>query len=214
VDANNLINAWSVATAAFFGTQTTITSPAYINITHGATVAITGTTARLSTDGTTLTPTGTIALLAQGGPFPNPIGVGSATLSGSGGTATVSGDISDLPGGSYTLFANYPGDGTFAGSASTAINVTVAKEPSGVGLLDSPAGAGTLSNAPITVSYGTPIVFEAFISGLASAINQTGDGAATGTVTFTRTLGSTTTNFSPAVPLVDYAKADSGLGEF
>ena len=92
VDANNLINAWSTAAATFFGTQTTITSPASINITHGATVAITGTTARLSTDGTTLTPTGTIALLVQGGPFPNPVDISSAPLSGSGGTATVSSD--------------------------------------------------------------------------------------------------------------------------
>ncbi len=109
VDANNLINAWSTAAATFFGTQTTITSPASINITHGASVAITAATARLSTDGTTLTPTGTLALLAQGGPFPNPVDIGSAPLSGSGGTVTVSSDINDLPGGSYTLFAKYPG---------------------------------------------------------------------------------------------------------
>ncbi len=214
VDAINLINAWSTASATFFGTQTTITSPASISITHGASVAITGTTARLSTDSTTLTPTGTLALLAQGGPFASPVGVGSTTLSGSGGTATTSGNIGDLPGGSYTLFANYPGDGTFAGSASTPINVTVAKEAPGVVLIDSPAGSGTFNTTPITVYYGTPIVFEALISGLSSVINQTGDGAATGTVTFTRTLGSTTTNLSPAIPLTNFAQEDSGLGEF
>jgi hypothetical protein len=214
VDANNLINAWSTAAATFFGTQTTITSPASINITHGASVAITTATARLSTDGTTLTPTGTLALLAQGGPFTNPANVGFTTLSGSSGNASASGTISDLPGGSYTLFANYLGDGIFAGSASTGINVTVAKEAPGVVLVDSTAGAGTIGNAPITAYYGTPMLFEALISGLAGAINQTGDGAATGTVTFTRTLGSTTTNFSPAILLTNSAQLDAGIGEF
>ena len=214
VDANNLINAWSTAAAAFFGTQTTITSPASINITHGATVAITGSIARLSTDSTALTPTGTVALIGQGGPFPNPVGVGSSTLSGSGTTATGTVSVDDLPGGTYTLFAKYPGDGTFAGSSSAAINVTVAKEAPAVELVDALPSSSTFNSTPITASYGTPIVFEALISGLSSANNPIGDGAATGTVTFTRTLSSTTTNLSPAIPLTDLAQADSGLGEF
>jgi hypothetical protein len=214
VDGINLINAWNTAGASFLGTQSTITSPASINVTHGASVSITGTVAALAADHTALTPTGNVAFIAQGGTLPGPVAVGSTTLSGSGGTAAASGSINDLPGGTYTLVANYPGDGTFAGSGSTGIAVTVAKEAPAIELIDAAAGSSSPNNTPITVSYGTPIDFEVFVTGLSSISGSTGDGAATGMITFTGTLGSTTTNLSSALPLVNFPQLNAGYAEF
>lgn len=205
VDVGNLVRAWSGVT--FQGSATSITPTTSINITHGATVNLTvDVTKAPSGSG----PTGNVSLIAEGGNLPNTVGVAASALSS--GTASFS--VNNLPGGtSYNLIASYPGDGTFAGSTSNAITVTVAKEASAVELIDALPTSTELTNSPISTTYGFPIAFEALISGESSAESSTGDGQATGSVTFTDTLGSTTTNLA-TVNLNDFKSISVGGAEF
>jgi hypothetical protein len=210
VDANNLINAWNTAAAAFQGSKTTLSPTTAVNITHGQSVTL---TVNVTKNPTGAGPTGNVSLIASGGNLANSFGVAAGALTSGSSSIT----LNDLPGGtSYSLTANYPGDGTFAGSTSSAISVTVAKEPPAVGLLDLPAGSTHFTSGPLSASYGTPIAIEALVSGSSSSLgtNLTGNGDATGTITFTDTLGSTTTNLSPAVPLVFDGHYNAGTAEF
>jgi hypothetical protein len=128
VNAALLVNAWASLAKGFLGSTTTLTtSPTTIDITHGTSVSVSVSVAR---QGTTGTPSGSISLLASGGNLPSNLGITSEALSGSGGTATAGpASVSNLPGGTaYNLTASFPGDGTFAGSTSNAITVTVSPE--------------------------------------------------------------------------------------
>ncbi|MGD0957422.1 MAG: Ig-like domain repeat protein [Candidatus Acidiferrales bacterium] len=208
VDVNNLVNAWSTKAALFEGSLTTISPSTAINITHGQSVTLTVDVAKMPSGSG---PTGNVSLIAQGGNLPNTVGVAASALSGGSASVTFNG----LPGGTgYNLIANYPGDGTFAGSMSNAVPVTVAKEASAVKIIDATPNSTELTNSALSIPYGTPLAFEALISGQSSINDPTGDGAATGTVTFTATLGSTTTNLSTALPLVDFAQLSVGNAEF
>jgi hypothetical protein len=215
VDANNLVTKWSTAAAAFNGSVTALSPTNSISITHGATVNLTATVTKVA-GGTG--PTGNVSLIAEGGNLPSSIGVAASGLTGDSAAFTVS----NLPGGtSYNLIASYPGDGTYAGSTSNAISVTVGKEASAVVLLDATqqslqSSGGNFSNAALSMPYGTPIDFEAFISGqsIANNPNIDGDGNATGTIAVTDTVGSTTINLQSAVPLVFFPQQNAGYAEF
>ena len=208
VDASNLVGAWSTAAAAFQGSLTTISPTTAINITHGASVTLTVNVTKMPSGSG---PTGNVALIAEGGTLPNTVGVGANALSGGSASLTVN----SLPGGTYNLIASYPGDGTYAGSESGAVSVTVAKEASIVELIDAIPTSTELTNGPLSISYGTPLAFEALVSGLSSANDATGDGAATGSLTFTNQLGtSAATNISAALPLVNFPQISVGNVEF
>jgi hypothetical protein len=207
VDVNNLVTKWSTAAGAFTGSATALSPTTAINITHGATVTV---TAKVTKAPTGTGPTGNVSLIAEGGNLPNNIGVAASGLTSGSATFT----LDNLPGGtSYNLIASYPGDGTFAGSTSNAITVTVAREPSAVELIDALPTANQLTNSPITTTYGFPIAIEALISGVSSENSATGDGQATGTVTFTDTLGATTTNLA-TIALNDFKSIGVGGAEF
>jgi trimeric autotransporter adhesin len=215
VDASNLVTKWSTAAAAFKGSLTALTPTTNIMITHGATVNLTATVTKVAGGAG---PTGNVSLIAKGGNLPNTVGVAASVLTGDSAAFAVN----NLPGGtSYNLIASYPGDGTFAGSTSNAISVTVGKEASAVVLLDATqqslqTSGGNFSNGPLSMPYGTPIDFEAFISGqsLANNPNLEGDGNATGTIAVTDTVGSTTMNLQSAVPLVFFPQQNAGYAEF
>jgi hypothetical protein len=207
VDANNLAAKWNTAAAAFQGSAATLSPTTTISITHGATVNLTASVTKAPT-GTG--PSGNVSLIAEGGNLPNTVGVAAGPLAG--GSATFA--VNNLPGGtSYNLIANYPGDGTFAGSTSNAIVVTVAKEGTAVELIDALPTATELTANPLSTTYGFPIAFEALISGISSAEAATGDGQATGTVTFTDTLASTTTNLA-TIALNDFKSLGVGGAEY
>ncbi|HXQ27193.1 MAG TPA: protease pro-enzyme activation domain-containing protein [Candidatus Acidoferrales bacterium] len=203
VDANNLVKAWSTAAAAFKGSQTAITStsPSPINIIHGQNVTV-NVAVQKANGGAG--PTGNVALITDqtvtGVPGTSTIGglilglngfngsLGSSGSSDSAGT----GPINFLPGGTYNLKATYPGDGTFAGSTSSPISVNVAKENSFITLFtfQPPLTNGESPSTSISIPYGTPVGVEGLVSG-ASAGNQltnSGDGIATGTLTFTDSM--------------------------
>jgi subtilase family serine protease len=183
VDALNLATEWSSTAANFQGTSTTLstTNITPISITHGMTVPFTASVARLAG---TNTPTGLVSLTAQGGNLASSVGVTSAAISGSNGTATTQTvQVNNLPGGTnYTVAAFYPGDGTFAGSASNTISITVKPETSTTTLTPQIFNASTGQvTAGTTVAYGDALhllALDAIVTG-SSGLN--GD---SGQVTF------------------------------
>jgi len=162
VNVNNLVNQWSNIT--FRATTTTLT-PGTITGTHGSPVSLGISVAPNSGSGT---PTGDVSLLTS-----NNQSVGFMTLS----NGAVSAPVNDLPGGSYTLTAQYAGDGTFAPSPpSSPISVTVSPENSSTVL--SVVTAGT-SGSPIPFTggpYGSFVFLNADVAG------NSGQGVPTGQV--------------------------------
>ena len=157
LDANNFVTKWSTVTTALKASTTTLAlnSGNPVNITHGQSVSVS-----IGVTGSPGTPTGNVSLLANTGPDGTE-GVQGFAL-GSGGSA--SGSTNALPGGTYTVVANYPGDGIFGASASTPpISVTVAPEASRTSIayeLFSPTtGLQTSANATTAV-FGTPSVLR------------------------------------------------------
>jgi hypothetical protein len=116
VDANSLVTNWNTVTTK--GSATTLSlSPSPVNITHGQSVNLNISVAAASS--ATGTPTGKVSLIANTAPPSAPSevteqGVQSFQLS----NGLVSSTTSLLPGGSYTVVAQYPGDGTFGPSDS------------------------------------------------------------------------------------------------
>jgi hypothetical protein len=109
------------------------------------------------------------------GPAGTNLSAESVLLSGS----TFSGSIFDLPGGTYTLTAHYPGDANNRASDSTPVNVNISPEASSTAEQILGINAAGTGFAPITtLAYGDFMNLHAAISG------ASGRGVATGTVTF------------------------------
>ena len=111
-DVYNLATNWSAVN--FNATKTTMTiSPTTGSASDTYNISVTVTPA-----GAPGTPTGDVGIIAQqiyGG-------LGWITLSGGTGT----GSFSDLPGGTYCIYAHYGGDTNFGGSSSPCTTVTIA----------------------------------------------------------------------------------------
>jgi hypothetical protein len=175
----NLLSNWSSVT--FNPTTTALSMTPPTNLVHGTPLTFAATVTPNSGTGS---PTGEVtleALTGLGGP-----GLSGMTLAGtytlSGGS--VSSTTAALPGGGpYFVTANYSGDSTYAPSTSTAVSVTVGPEPSTTTvsvLTGSPSGqAIPFSNGP----FGSFVYLRADVAG------QSGQGFATGSVTFTDTFG-------------------------
>jgi len=161
VNVSNLVNKWS--TAITEGTTTTLslaTSPVTTPITfvHGQSV-----TADVTVTPTTTgagTPTGDVSLIATGTTLP---GADGDTLGTNG---SISFTTVNLPGGNYQVKAHYEGDGTFLGSDSAPVNVTVSAEGSQTNL-------GIVVNTPCTlatsVPYGSPYILSVAVMDLHTA---------------------------------------------
>ncbi len=192
IDAAKLVSAWSSAAAGFNGSSTTLSASfngvqlpsSAASIAHGQLVSVTVSVGALS--GTkSQTPGTEVALMAQGGNLPAPIGIESAPLSGSGGTATTGTlSVKALPAGAnYNLYASFPGDSVFAGSTSNSVSLSVAAENTTTSLQSGilTGGSGTPTSGT-TLDYADPnsmLVFTANVTG-ASGLLPT-----TGAVTFT-----------------------------
>lgn len=170
VDVSQLVNNWNKVT---FAASTTTLQASPASVVHGS--AVTASVAVTANSGSA-TPTGNVALVASAGTsIP-----ANAPLTLTNGTASAS--LTNLPGGNYQLTAQYGGDATFAGSASTPAALTVTPEGSTTELtVDyfSPPTANPLPSGEI--AYGARVPFEAVPSGAASKTT----GLATGTVVFT-----------------------------
>ena len=169
VDANNLITNWGKITLA--STTTTLT-PSVTSFTHGTAVTMTG-----SVTGTS-TPTGNVALVTTS-TEPNNQGEDFFTLS----NGTYSQSVNYLPGGSYSIYGYYSGDGVNGPSSSTPVAITVTPENSATALnvYNTENYPPTSLASGGTVQYGAPTILNA-VPGPTTASNLTT--AATGSVIF------------------------------
>jgi len=122
VDAANLVNNWTKATFSATTASLHLNSGNPVNITHGTPVPVNIVVAPTAASGeaSLLVSTGTGTTTGQA------VDVFSLT----GGSTTSGATTSLLPAGSYSVIAHYGGDGTYGGSYSGAVSVTVGKENS------------------------------------------------------------------------------------
>lgn len=140
VNANNLVNNWNSVTFTPSTTTLTLNGGAAVNVVHGSPV-----NASVSVSPTSPTPTGDVSLIAT--QASSSLDVGTLTLS----NGTASGSTNMLPGGtSYAVKAHYAGDGTYGGSDSNSVNVTV-----------TPESSKTFVNLVILDANGNPTNFTA-----------------------------------------------------
>ena len=151
----NLVNQWN--SASFTGTNTTLVSLSPTTLTHGQAVAVSITVAPNQGTGT---PTGSVSLI--GGPNNSQLGIDGFQLSG----GMASGSTRLLPGGSYSLFARYAGDGIFGGSDSSSVPVTVNPETSKtfLSLLTFGLTGNLISTTGTTAAYGSPYILRTDVS--------------------------------------------------
>lgn len=171
VDATQMVQNWSNIT--FTPTATSLqlngsTNP--LTITHGTSVNVSA-----SVTGSGGTPSGNVVLVNNG----TTPGTAVASVQGStpspavfalGSNGTVSGTDAYLPGGSYTVKANYSGDGKFASSVSNGVNVVVNPEAStlALNLLDEPIG----SNNPYGNANGASLPYGSYVSVYAQPVSS------------------------------------------
>ncbi len=172
VNVQNLVNQWS--SIAFTATTTTLAlNPT--TFTHGANVNVN--IAVSPTSGTGV-PTGDVSLVTN---LTAPLQGATAFTLNSG---AVSSPWNALPGGTYEVHAHYAGDGTFAGSDSSPVSITVSPEGSTTALsvfgFDSVGDLIPFTSQP----YGNPAYLRADISG------PSGHGVASGNVLFFDNLAS------------------------
>jgi subtilase family serine protease len=168
VDGNVLVSDWGNIT--FLPTITTLQLSS-TTFTHGTPVTF---TADVTHSSGSASPTGSVSLLSNS-PLPFNQTQGMLTL-GSNGTA--SGSLATLPGGSYEVWASYPGDGVYSGGTSSPVSVTVMPEASsiaiaGVGFGGQPVPSGS------STSDGQPFLLTVQPKG------TSGQKLATGSVAFT-----------------------------
>ncbi len=181
VDVSQLLNNWNKIT---YAPSTTTLEATPASVVHGSAVTI---DIVVKANSGSATPTGNVVLSAGEGttiPENTPLALTNGSTSAS---------VTNLPGGSYQLTANYSGDGTFAPSASAPVTLTITPEASTTTLKYGTSlssglvvGSSPASLPPGEVAYGSNAAFTATPS--SQATNTTG--LATGTVAFTD--GSTT----------------------
>ena len=203
VDVANLIKYWNTVT--FKSTVATLSvSPS--SFVHGQTATVSGTVAPTSGSGT---PTGSVALTGNDG-ITHSTGIDDIALA----AGSFSASVDNLPGGTYQLTAAYGGDGTFAASKSPAVTVTVTPEndtlpPSGWAWNPYALNLYPLSTG-ITVPYGAQIYLDAQpVSSNATLANE--PTPATGTVTFTDTVGTAVTSSTEPLNTAGVAEWSTGV---
>lgn len=176
VNITNLVNQWTTTT---FNPSVTTLSITPTSFTHGASATFnitvapkTGTPSFINEEAALLSSTGaaiTDVLLSS--------------------TGTASGTTNTIPGGSATLTAHYPGNGTLGASDSSPVSITVAPEPSTITFT-----AVNGSGAPFTGGvFGSAVNLNATVKG------QSGFGVPTGDVTISNNGGPT----PPGIALVN-----------
>jgi trimeric autotransporter adhesin len=166
VDVTQLIADWNKV--AFTASSTSLTlSPA--SITHGQNVTV---TAKVAPGLGTGTPTGAVALTATLPGATSSTGLGSFALT----AGALSTTLQSLPGGTYTVYANYAGDSTFAASQSTGSSITVLPQASSI-VLNAYNG--------LTIPFGSYLAILAKLSPNSGGSNS----LPTGAVTFADSAG-------------------------
>jgi subtilase family serine protease len=191
VNAANLIAQWKTFSNSLTPSTTTLSlnSGNPVSITHGQPVSVAIGVAPGSGTGT---PTGNVSLIANTAPPSAPSevtqqGLQEFTLT----NGDASGTTNVLPGGtSYTVFASYPGDGTFAASTSSPVSVTVNPESSSTSVqiltVNQNGQAVPFTSGP----YGSEVVVRGNVAG------SSGKGNPTGAINFTDGITNPATSLS------------------
>ena len=176
VNVANLQTNWSSATFNATTTTLTLNSGTAVNVTHGSSVPLAVTVAPSTPTGTPPTPTGNVILLTGTSIAPSTMDLFKLNA------GQVTSSTSELPGGTYNVWAHYGGDTTYAPSDSTQTSVTVSAEPSTttVSVLSFDQNGNQL---PFTTGS-----FGSFVYLRADVVGQSGLGRPTGTVTFSDTF--------------------------
>jgi hypothetical protein len=206
VDVSNLVNDW--AGDALTPTSTTL-SLDKTSFPHGTNVSF----------GSGVNPaaaTGNVAITTNYASQPQATGgVPPFLLTLSGGSA--SGSFSELPGGTYNVYANYGGDATYAGSTSQPVQVQVSPENSVLQF----SVATVNSNETITSVAGQTIPLGSFVTlnaqpiGASQAGNPSPITNATGTILFNDSYagGGLATGFN-SFPLDSTGNAEANTAGF
>jgi len=182
LNAFNLVNTWSTASANLAATTTTLALDS-ANIPYGSPVAGTITVADSSSSSGSAIPGGDASLLNASGSTPA-LGIGPFKL-GSKGSATAT--LGEIAPGTYSVIAHYAGDATFAASNSAATSFVITQAAT--------TAATTASRA--TVSTGESVTFSTVIEDTSKGLNPTG------MVTFTNTVTGKTLGTSLVQPATD-----------
>jgi hypothetical protein len=165
VNAANLVADWNSVTSTATSTTLTLSAAPY---TSNTAVTVSGTVSGATSGNVELMTTSSEPLQAGQGTF--------AVTS----TGTYSGTVY-LPGGTYTVYASYGGNGTSAPSSSTPQTITVAQSASKVTLTALNELGSVAATSGASTTYGTQLLLTATPAPSSSASGAT----ATGTVTFT-----------------------------
>ena len=168
VDANVLVNNWG--NISFVPTVTTLQLSS-TTFAHGTPVTFTADVTHTSGNAA---PTGSVSIQTNS-PVPFNQTQGMLTLGGNG---TASSTLDTLPGGSYQVWASYPGDGVYSGGTSSPVSVTVMPESSGIAITAMSNGQSLPSGSP--TADGLPILLMVQPTGVPSRLMN-----ATGSVAFT-----------------------------
>ena len=198
IDANALLTNWTKPT---FATTTTTLSASSLSFAHGTPVTLASVVSSASG-----TPTGAVSLVSTS-TASTQSSIGTLNLTG----GTAEGTLTDLPAGTYQLFAHYGGDGTYAASVSDPISLTVTPENAAIAISGVYFGVtstgDTAAAAPITnnltTAYGSFFDIDAKVFG-ASSTAANPDGIATGTITI----------YDSGKLLTTLNLSDNGLAEF
>lgn len=152
VNAANLVNKWS--SVSFLASKTTLTLTPTTGLNHGQSVNV---TIQVKPASGTGTPTGSVSLVTSTGK-----GVDGFNLS----NGQVTGTTTLLPGGTYTVSAQYGGDGSYGTSQSTPVSINVAKENSLITprLITFDWNGNLISNNATSAVYGAPYIFRADVT--------------------------------------------------
>jgi large repetitive protein len=155
LNAGNLAAAWN--SSALAPSQTTLQSSSTTFV-HGTAVTLSGNVSPTSGTGS---PSGAVSLKTSlYGDSPQVLALTSGAFSGS---------VASLPGGSYNVYAYYPGDATLASSQSGTVALSVTPESSTTTLTVNGLQSGS-------TTYGAPLQLKTSVAG------ASGQGTATGTV--------------------------------
>jgi Pro-kumamolisin, activation domain/Bacterial Ig-like domain (group 3) len=192
VNAYNMAKLWNTVT--FTSTTTTLNlscAPCTSGIAHGTPITLSG---AVSSSGS---PTGDVAFIVSQGELGILVNTTSGAYALPGDFATLSGGnfsgtVSNLPAGTYNVYARYGGDGTNASSLSAPVQVTINPEPATItitpGVIN---GSACTLNTQNSFTYGSMIDIEFTVAG------GSGNGVPTGTVTITDSVnGGATTNIA------------------
>jgi hypothetical protein len=156
VNAYNLVENWSSATATFLPSTTSISATTSATAVYGSALSVTVSVAAVAP--ATGTPSGDVGITSDATIDTN----SDADVTLSAGHGVVG--VTQLPVGTYPLFAHYAGDATFSPSLSTGLSVTI-MQANATGVLDS---------TRTIVQPGQNVLFSVTMTGVSSGVSPTG----------------------------------------